>query len=189
VIPHARSDLIRNSSGRRNDVAMPRLLARARTGRSMHGALSSTACSMTTRTIRASTGGRFVRKESRLRSWVTPDGTPGPTGFGGFIAAHQNECIHLSASSRHIGTVCSFWRWLPPRPGARAPALGDAEHTSFSSKRFGRLPLQKAAEHPCHLLVLRHAPGCDIRGRNIATGFGHRDRLKSGARRRHVIGR
>ena len=27
-----------------------------------------------------STGGRFVRWESRYRNWITPDGAPGPTG-------------------------------------------------------------------------------------------------------------
>lgn len=30
--------------------------------------------------------GRFVRKDSSFRNWVTPDGAPGPTGDGGFAA-------------------------------------------------------------------------------------------------------
>ena len=30
--------------------------------------------------------GGFVRQTSSFRSWVTPDGQPGPTGHGGFIA-------------------------------------------------------------------------------------------------------
>ena len=30
--------------------------------------------------------GRFVRWESRYRNWITPDGSPGPTGEGGFAA-------------------------------------------------------------------------------------------------------
>ena len=34
----------------------------------------------------AATGGRFVRIESRFRNWVTADGTPGPSGEGGFRA-------------------------------------------------------------------------------------------------------
>jgi glutathionyl-hydroquinone reductase len=33
-----------------------------------------------------STGGRFVRKDSTYRNWVTPDGAPGPSGRGGFKA-------------------------------------------------------------------------------------------------------
>ena len=28
----------------------------------------------------AASGGRFVRKDSAFRNWVTPDGAPGPTG-------------------------------------------------------------------------------------------------------------
>jgi putative glutathione S-transferase len=30
--------------------------------------------------------GRFVRQTSNFRNWITPDGTPGPTGTGGFKA-------------------------------------------------------------------------------------------------------
>lgn len=30
--------------------------------------------------------GRFVRQTSSFRNWITPDGTPGPTGEGGFKA-------------------------------------------------------------------------------------------------------
>ena len=30
--------------------------------------------------------GRFVRQVSAFRNWITPDGSPGPTGFGGFAA-------------------------------------------------------------------------------------------------------
>lgn len=32
------------------------------------------------------TKGRFLRKDSSFRNWVTPDGAPGPTGAGGFKA-------------------------------------------------------------------------------------------------------
>ena len=32
------------------------------------------------------TGGRFVRQASTFRNWVTADGSPGPTGVGGFRA-------------------------------------------------------------------------------------------------------
>jgi len=30
--------------------------------------------------------GRFVRAEAQFRSWITPDGSPGPSGDGGFTA-------------------------------------------------------------------------------------------------------
>ncbi len=32
------------------------------------------------------TKGRFVRTEAQMRHWITPDGTPGPSGDGGFKA-------------------------------------------------------------------------------------------------------
>jgi len=31
-----------------------------------------------------STGGRFVRKDSHFRNWVSADGAPGTSGEGGF---------------------------------------------------------------------------------------------------------
>jgi putative glutathione S-transferase len=43
-----------------------------------------------------STGGRFERQQSRFRSWVTPDGAPGPSGEGGFAA--EPGRYHLYAS-------------------------------------------------------------------------------------------
>ena len=30
--------------------------------------------------------GRFVRPATRFRNWVTPDGSPGPSGEGSFAA-------------------------------------------------------------------------------------------------------
>ncbi|MTH98422.1 glutathione S-transferase family protein [Roseibium sp. RKSG952] len=43
-----------------------------------------------------STGGRFVRKESSFRNWITADGSPGPTGTGGFTA--EADRYHLIVS-------------------------------------------------------------------------------------------
>lgn len=43
-----------------------------------------------------STGGRFVRWESPYRNWITPDGTPGPTGEGGFAAANGRYHLYVS---------------------------------------------------------------------------------------------
>lgn len=34
----------------------------------------------------SSSGGRFVRTDARFRSWITPDGSPGPGGESGFVA-------------------------------------------------------------------------------------------------------
>jgi putative glutathione S-transferase len=43
-----------------------------------------------------STGGRFVRWESRYRNWITRDGAPGPTGEGGFKAEPGRYHLYVS---------------------------------------------------------------------------------------------
>lgn len=43
-----------------------------------------------------STGGRFVRKDSAYRNWVTPDGAPGPSGDGGFAAEAGRYHLYVS---------------------------------------------------------------------------------------------
>ena len=43
-----------------------------------------------------STGGKFVRSTSQFRNWVTADGSPGPSGEGGFQA--EAGRYHLSVS-------------------------------------------------------------------------------------------
>ncbi|MGE0500156.1 MAG: glutathione S-transferase family protein [Rhizobiaceae bacterium] len=42
------------------------------------------------------TGGRFVRKDSSFRNWVTADGAPGPSGRGGFAAAPGRYHLYVS---------------------------------------------------------------------------------------------
>ncbi len=43
-----------------------------------------------------SSGGRFKRKQSSFRNWVTKDGTPGPTGKGGFKAEANRYHLYVS---------------------------------------------------------------------------------------------
>lgn len=43
-----------------------------------------------------STGGRFKRESSRFRNWVTPDGSAGPTGDGGFAAEPGRYLLYVS---------------------------------------------------------------------------------------------
>ena len=43
-----------------------------------------------------SSGGRFVRKDSAFRDWVTADGAPGPTGDGGFKAEAGRYHLYVS---------------------------------------------------------------------------------------------
>jgi len=42
------------------------------------------------------TGGRFVRAQSGFRNWITPDGSPGPTGEGGFPAEAGRYHLYVS---------------------------------------------------------------------------------------------
>lgn len=43
-----------------------------------------------------STGGRFVRWQSPYRHWITPDGSPGPTGEGSFAAEPSRYHLYVS---------------------------------------------------------------------------------------------
>ncbi len=40
--------------------------------------------------------GRFVRKESQFRHWITPEGQPGPSGEGGFKAERDRYHLYVS---------------------------------------------------------------------------------------------
>ena len=42
------------------------------------------------------TKGRFVRKDSSFRNWVTPDGKPGPSGEAGFAAEPGRYHLYVS---------------------------------------------------------------------------------------------
>ena len=43
-----------------------------------------------------STGGRFKRTEPKFRNWVTPDGSAGPSGEGGFAAERSRYHLYVS---------------------------------------------------------------------------------------------
>lgn len=43
-----------------------------------------------------SRGGRFVRQDSAFRNWVTPDGSAGPSGQGGFAAESGRYHLYVS---------------------------------------------------------------------------------------------
>jgi len=43
-----------------------------------------------------SSGGRFVRDAAAFRNWVTPDGSPGPAGTGGYKAEPERYHLYVS---------------------------------------------------------------------------------------------
>jgi putative glutathione S-transferase len=42
------------------------------------------------------TGGRFVRSEAQYRHWITPDGSAGPSGEGGFVGEAGRYHLYVS---------------------------------------------------------------------------------------------
>src|SRR6188474_1447318 len=44
----------------------------------------------------AGAGGAFARTKSSFRNWVTPDGSAGPSGAGGFAAARGRYHLYVS---------------------------------------------------------------------------------------------
>lgn len=42
------------------------------------------------------TGGKFVRTQAGFRNWITPDGSPGPSGTGGFAAEADRYHLYVS---------------------------------------------------------------------------------------------
>jgi putative glutathione S-transferase len=48
------------------------------------------------RVLVKATGGRFERPKTAYRCWITPDGSPGPSGRGGFPAASGRYHLYVS---------------------------------------------------------------------------------------------
>ena len=60
-------------------------------------------------------GGRFMRPTTRYRNFVTPDGSPGPTGEGGF-PAESGPLSPLRFAGLPVG---ASHHHLPPAEGTR----------------------------------------------------------------------
>jgi putative glutathione S-transferase len=94
-----------------------------------------------------STGGKFVRDTSKFRNWITPDGSPGPSGEGGFPAesgryhlyvsyacpwAHRALIFralkgledHIGVSAVHPDMLSDGWEFRTDFPGATGDRLG-----------------------------------------------------------------
>ncbi|MDF3605969.1 glutathione S-transferase family protein [Paracoccus sp. DMF-8] len=96
-----------------------------------------------------STGGRFQRSQSSWRNWITPDGSAGPSGQGGFKAeagryhlyvshacpwAHRTLIFRaikglqdlITVSAVHPLMLADGWTFARDFPGATGDALFDA---------------------------------------------------------------
>src|SRR6187431_886907 len=68
---------------------------RTRRERMAHGQLVDGVWKSGERDTKA-TGGRFNRPATQFRNWVTPDGSAGPSGRGGFPAARGRYHLYVS---------------------------------------------------------------------------------------------
>ena len=56
----------------------------------------------------SATGGRFVPAEPVFRNWVTPDGSPGPSGEGGFAAERGRYHLYVSLACPYAHRTVIF---------------------------------------------------------------------------------
>ena len=68
----------------------------------------STACGRANGTTPATTGGRFVPTEPVFRNWVTPDGSAGPSGEGGFAAERGRYHLYVSLACPYAHRTVIF---------------------------------------------------------------------------------
>ena len=83
-----------------------------------------------------SSGGRFIRSEAQFRNWITPDGSPGPSGAGGFKA--EPGRYHL-----YIGHACP-WAHRTVIFRALKTGLACRSCTGIWPRTVGTLPAAKA---------------------------------------------
>jgi len=55
-----------------------------------------------------STGGKFVRSTAKFRNWVTADGSPGPSGEGGFKAESGRYHLYVSLACPWASRALAF---------------------------------------------------------------------------------
>ena len=97
-----------------------------------------------------STKGRFVRQPTRFRNWVTPDGSPGPTGQGGFAAEPGRYHLYVSLACPWAHRTIIF-RKLKKLENAISlsvvsPMLGDVGWTFDQSEGSTGDPINRASK-------------------------------------------
>ena len=88
----------------------------------------------------SASGGRFVPSEPLYRNWITPDGSPGPSGGGGFPAERGRYHLYVSLACPYAHRTVIFRRLkrlediismsiVAPVMGERGWEFGDEEGT------------------------------------------------------------
>ncbi len=76
-----------------------------------------------------STGGSFVRTDAQFRNWITGDGSPGPTGEGGFpaVAGRYHLYVSLACPWAHRSLIFRAVKGLESMIGVSVvnPYMGD----------------------------------------------------------------
>ena len=64
-------------------------------------------------------GGRFVRSRAQFRNWITPDGAPGPSGRGGFVAEPGRYHLYVAYACpwAHRALIFHALKGLDPMVG------------------------------------------------------------------------
>lgn len=113
----------------------------------------------------AATGGRFVRKDAQFRSWVTPDGRPGPSGEGGFAAEAGRYHLYVSLACpwAHRTLIFRALKGLEGHIGLSvvSPLMGEHGWTFAPDAGTAPDPVQGAA----HLYELYRRAAPDYSGR------------------------
>ncbi len=88
------------------------------------------------------TGGRFQRTLAQYRNWITPDGTPGPTGEGGFAAAPDRYYLYVSPACpwSHRAMIYRALKKLEPIIGMSVVDYHMGEQGWVFSSRDGATP-------------------------------------------------
>jgi putative glutathione S-transferase len=90
--------------------------------------------------------GRFVRPESRFRNWITPGGSPGPTGDGGFKAEADRYHLYVSLACPWAHRTLIF---------RRLKKLTEVVGVSCVTPRMDREGWEFTEEWPDHLYGCR----------------------------------
>src|SRR5712691_11782533 len=84
-------------------------------------------------------GGRFVRPTTRFRNWVTPDGSPGFSGEGGFAAEPNRYHLYVSLACpwAHRTVILRKLKALESAIGMSVVSFGDTKEGWSFDKTMG----------------------------------------------------